>query len=225
VYVDIRHHGKDFLSKRFPGISEECLKRGIDISKDLIPVTPAAHYLCGGIKTNEYGETSISGLLAFGECSQTGVHGANRMASNSLLECLAFTAISARNQTINNQENKVYTQKYETKIVESASQIKSELQTTMWDNVGIIRNYVGLENALNSVERLRKRLELITGINKEIIETRNMIDVASLIVKAALTRKESRGTHNMDEYHFKDDEKWLKHIVFKGDKLEIKKFD
>ena len=96
VYLDIRHKGKSFILDRFPMIHQECLKYDVDITEDLIPVSPAAHYICGGIKTNEYGETTVANLLAFGECTCTGVHGANRLASNSLLESVVFSSLGAQ---------------------------------------------------------------------------------------------------------------------------------
>jgi L-aspartate oxidase len=226
VYIDIRHRGEEYLLKRFPGISKECLKRGIDITKDLISVTPAAHYLCGGIKTNEYGETNILGLLAFGECSNTGVHGANRLASNSLLECLSFTAISARKQNKISPEITVQSQNRDTKSAKVFIEIRHELQETMWKNVGIIRNTESIGQALKQVQRLKEKLDSYKSkLNKDALETKNMVDVAYLITMAILNRKESRGTHKVDEYPHNNDENWLKHIVFTGNEFEIRKLD
>jgi L-aspartate oxidase len=222
VYIDIRHRDEDFLLSRFPGISDECLKRGIDITKEKIPVTPAAHYLCGGIMTNEYGETSIPRLLAFGECAHTGVHGANRLASNSLLECLAFTALSARIQPKLTKEIDVQSRNSVTKTVQVVSDIHHELQDIMWQNVGIIKSTGSLNQALKKIHELRKTLDsLIFGLNKDALEAKNMMDVASLITKAAKYRKESRGTHKLNEYTLNDDENWLRHIVFKGDEVKV----
>jgi len=224
VYIDIRHRGEEYLLNRFPGISKECLKRGVDVTKDLIPVTPAAHYLCGGIKTNEYGESNIPGLLAFGECSNTGVHGANRLASNSLLECLAFTAISARKQVKISQEITVQSQNCETKSAEGIYEIRRELQGSMWKNVGIIRNTESLGQALKQVQGLKEKLgSNKSEFNKDALETKNMVDVAYLITRAAMIRQESRGTHKVDEYPHNDDENWLKQIIFTGNEFEIRK--
>lgn len=204
AYLDISHKGKEFIKSRFPNIYSGCLKHGIDITRDKVPVSPAAHFLCGGIKTDSYGETTIKNLFAVGECACTGVHGANRLASNSLLECLVFSARAAtraknmRNANTNPAHPDF--KKYEiTKLSRNAEKnlvsIKNVLKGIMWDCVGIIRTKWGLETALGKIEKLREKFNLNfeNKINKEIIETKNMIEVSKLIVNASLRRKKSIG--------------------------------
>jgi L-aspartate oxidase len=223
VFLDIRHKGEKFLKKRFPSIYRECLKHGISPSRDLIPVSPAAHYLCGGIITNEFGETSIEGLFSFGECACTGVHGANRLASNSMLECLVFTTLAFKHM------EKYLGKKVEMKVeppedvtfiatVAEVETLRDKVRDTMWRYVGITRSVEGLEYALKTLQEAERRVNkmIVQGINVELIELRNMVTVAELIAKAALIRKESRGTHYMKEYPERDDKNWLKHVIFSG---------
>ena len=230
VYLDIRHKGKKFILGRFPMIYQECLKYDIDITQDLIPVSPAAHYICGGIKTNEYGETSIINLLAFGECACTEVHGANRLASNSLLESVVFSSLGAK-KIKKYIKNVIETapQKYDSPFSNIETQeinyLKLELKNAMWEQVGIIRNKEKLGLMLKKLEYLRKRINIIRklGINAQFLELENMITVANLITKAAFTRKESRGTHYRRDYPKTDNKNWLKHICLekKAEKIEI----
>jgi len=227
VFLDMRHKGEKFLRKRFPTIYRECVKYGISPARELIPVSPAAHYLCGGIRTNEFGETSIPGLLAFGECACTGVHGANRLASNSLLECLAFTALAFKHVEKHlgkKVEMKVELQEdvtFETFAEEET--LRDEVRDTMWKYVGITRSVEGLEYALKILQEAENRVNkmIVQGINVELIELRNMVTVAELVARAALIRRESRGTHYMKEYPERDDMNWLKHIIFSGAELRI----
>jgi len=220
VYLDIRHKGKNFILDRFPMIYQECLKYDIDITEDLIPVSPAAHYICGGIKTNEYGETSVENLLAFGECACTGVHGANRLASNSLLESVVFSSLGAekakhylKNEIMVHLQQKEAVSNIETQELDY---LKSELRKAMWDYVGIIRNEEQMEVMLKKLEHQNKRLAAITknGVNTRVLELKNMLTVSNLVTKAAYIRKESRGTHFREDYPKTDDKNWLKHICF-----------
>ncbi len=221
VYLDIRHKGKSFILDRFPMIHQECLKYDVDITTDLIPVSPAAHYICGGIKTNEYGETTVANLLAFGECTCTGVHGANRLASNSLLESVVFSSIGAQ-KAKNYLKNEIEAppQQKETAFANIETQelnyIKAELRTAMWDYVGIIRTEEKMGLMLRKLEHLNRRLDAFggTGVNTRFLELKNMVTVANLITKAAHTRKESRGTHYRTDYPTTDDKNWLRHICF-----------
>ncbi len=223
VYLDIRHKGKNFILDRFPMIYQECLKYDVDITEDLIPVSPAAHYICGGIKTNEYGETSINNLLAFGECTCTGVHGANRLASNSLLESVVFSSLGAKKikKYVNNNiesafedKNYVYSKNIEN---QELNYLKVELRKAMWDNVGIVRNKEQMGLMIRKLENINNRLSTIcrNGINTQYLELMNMVIVAKLITMAALTRKESRGTHYRSDYPIEDNKNWLIHICFK----------
>jgi L-aspartate oxidase len=223
VYIDIRHRGKDFILNRFPTIHEECLKYGIDITKDLIPVSPAAHYICGGIKTNEYGETSIKKLLAFGECACTEVHGANRLASNSLLDSVVFSSLGAvkAKQFLKNDSKPLNLR--ERKIHEYNGQelgvLEMELRKGMWDNVGIVRNEKNLSLMARKLRQLKTRINELNrnGLNVQFLQLKNMITVGELITQASLIRKESRGTHYREDYLFGDDKNWLKHICLEGD--------
>lgn len=230
VYLDMRYKSKSFILKRFPMIYQECLKYGIDITKDLIPVSPAAHYICGGIKTNEYGETSIRNLLAFGECACTEVHGANRLASNSLLESVVFSSLGAlKAKRLLKNEIKAPKQRKEGKIHDVNGQelenLEAELRKAMWDYVGIVRNEENLNLMLGKLMQLEKRINDLNGngVNVRFLELKNMATVSKLITKAAQIRKESRGTHYREDYPSTDDKNWLKHICLerKGENLRM----
>ena len=218
VYLDMRHKNKGFILNRFPMIHQECLKYGIDITRDLIPVSPAAHYICGGIKTNEYGETNIRNLLAFGECACTEVHGANRLASNSLLESVVFTSLGAlRAKRFLRNEIKAKKPQKEVKFCDMNGQELAnhevELRKAMWEYVGITRNKENLNLMLEKLKYMGKRIHDLNenGINVWFLELKNMATVGRLITEAAQIRKESRGTHYREDYPSTDDKNWLKH--------------
>lgn len=211
VYLDIRHKPKDFLTSHFPVIYEKCLSRGIDMTKDLIPVVPAAHYLCGGVLTNQNGETDISGLYAIGETACTGVHGANRLASNSLLECLVFAdaAASSAMLALQNQKNRQDiipdwkpTIRTDTDEMVVISHMWEEIRRLMWNYVGIVRSDKRLERAQHRLDNLLQEVKdyyFNLKVHPDILELRNIALVASLTVQCALKRKESRGIHfNID---------------------------
>ncbi|MDD5709786.1 MAG: L-aspartate oxidase [Candidatus Marinimicrobia bacterium] len=224
AYLDMTHlPGKKVLS-HFPNITAQCREQlRIDISKELIPVVPAAHYVCGGIMTNLNGQTSMHNLFAAGETAHTGVHGANRLASNSLLEALVFAHRAAKRviEKKRNIFNNVYipdwddtdvTNQQEWRLVRNN---RSELQTIMWDYVGIVRSTVHLNRALRRMSTLYDEIEDYyrrTRINKDMLELRNLSAVAYLIVRSALRRSESRGLHYMSDYPEKDD-KFLKDTI------------
>jgi len=221
VYIDIRGRGKEYIVKRFPSIYEECLKQGIRMDQDLIPVSPAAHYLCGGVKTNLYAETNIPGLLVIGETACTGVHGANRLASNSLLECLVFSdmaASKAKQDTVDFPEQ-VYGDKIDSE--EKTSVYRKVIQDMMWKHVGILRKTSDLHDTINQLDKIydnaNKALKEETNLSN--IEARNLACVARLVARAAYSRKESRGTHMLLDYPVRDDENWLKHIEFKKEDM------
>lgn len=212
VYLDTSDIPRDKLIKRFPTIANKCLDNGIDITKDLIPVAPAAHYFMGGVKTNLKGETSIKGLYAIGEVSSTGLHGGNRLASNSLLECVVcayevaeFLSNSDLSFDIpkNEKFDKIIS-KYETPNVENkidVQNLKSKLKDLMWNNVGIYRNEKSLNDAINGLNELEKEFpKQDKYLSKEEYEFKNMLISARLIVKSAIRRKESRGAHYRTDY-------------------------
>ncbi len=206
VLLDIRHKGSNYIKKRFPYIYEQLWWHGIKMDQDMIPVAPAAHYVCGGIHTDYDGKTSLDGLYAFGEVANTGVHGANRLASNSLLECLVFSAravdsakkyatkiqdtISKKFPTTNHQIS-------ETTQSQQITKLKIDIQKTMWENVGIVRNEKDMKKSLEKLKKLKEEVEKIykNGINQEILELRNLNTVAILITEAALEREKSIGCH------------------------------
>ena len=221
IFLDMTHLGKDYLKRRFPNIYKECLKYGIDMAKKPIPVCPTAHYICGGVKIDLDGKTNIKNLYTVGEASCSGLHGADRLASNSLTDGLVFGARLANylEKSIKNKEiseikinEKIIINKKSNKKTEI---LKSRLQNLMWDKVGIIRNRKGLNSAMKTIKRLEKQIKMIKkeGINKNIIELDNMVLVSKLIAASALKRKESRGTHFIEEFPDRDDERWKKHSV------------
>ena len=195
----------------FPNIYEKCLSIGIDVFKDYIPVAPAAHYSCGGIKADEWGRSSIHQLYACGECASTGLHGANRLASNSLLEAMVFAhrcykdSVSKIND-INFMENiPDWNAKgtNEPKEMILITQSLKELQLLMTDYVGIVRTNVRLERAMNRLDILHKETEQLyqnTSVSKQLCELRNLITTGYLIVKSAQFRHESRGLHYNTDY-------------------------
>ena len=223
VYIDIRERGIEYLSHRFPGIYAECLERGIKMDKDLIPVSPAAHYMCGGVKVNEYGETSIKGLLAFGETGCSGVHGANRLASNSTLECMAFTHLASERIPESDSKFPVYIVTGKNKPSNPSKEVRGHIQNIMWGAFGIIRKLDEMENYLHVLEKTLEETNLnpINQIHHSSVEDRNLAALAMLVAKSAVTRLESRGTHKLDEYPKRDDQNWLKHIEIKEEKVTL----
>lgn len=212
VYLDTSDIPRGKLIKRFPTIANKCLDNGIDITKDLIPVAPAAHYFMGGVKTNLKGETSIKGLYAIGEVSSTGLHGGNRLASNSLLECVVCAyevAEFLRNSDLSfdipkNEKFDKIISKYEIPNVKNkidVQNLKSKLKDLMWNNVGIYRNEKSLNDAINGLNELEKEFpKQDKYLSKEEYEFKNMLISARLIVKSAIRRKESRGAHYRTDY-------------------------
>ncbi len=214
VYLDIRHKNETFLKKRFPNIFKECLNYGIDMSKDLIPVVPAAHYSCGGIQTDINGFTGINGLYAVGEVASTGFHGANRLASNSLLEAIVIAKFATKDilkrlceireiqldkairswtcgDATNSDELVVITHNWD------------EIRHFMWDYVGIMRTNKRLERAKTRIKNIRNEIEKYYWdfiVTSDLIELRNIASVAEIIIDAALKRKNSVGLHFNSDY-------------------------
>lgn len=211
VYLDITHRSKGDLLSHFPNIYEKCLSIGLDMTKDYIPVTPAAHYLCGGIMVDNYGATSIRNLYACGECSSTGLHGANRLASNSLLEAAVyahriFVDVSSKFKSIDYQDNIPDWDESNTKLSNEDILVTHNLRETqkfMSDYVGIVRSDFRLERAMRRLGLLYEETESFykrTKLSVKLCELRNVIQVAYLVVKSAMSRKESRGLHYTTDY-------------------------
>ncbi len=224
AFLDMTHLPAKKVLKHFPNIAKHCKEHlKIDISKELIPVVPAAHYVCGGVMTNLNGQTSMHNLFAAGETAHTGVHGANRLASNSLLEGIVFAHRAAQRviEKDRNTLNKVYIPEWDDTDVTNEQEWslirnnRNELQSIMWDYVGIVRSKVQLNRAITRMTTLYEEIEEYyrrTRVSLDLLELRNLSAVAYLIVRSALRRNESRGLHYMSDYPEKDD-KFLKDTI------------
>lgn len=233
AYLDITHKPAEFIHERFPTISDTTKRYGLDISVDLIPVRPGAHFMMGGIRTNTDTETNLKGLYACGEVACTGVHGANRLASNSLLECLVYgtragtnAATFANSHQLQDKvgtatrdsltnDRKLKTDNYSIEV------IKDAIQETLWENVSIERNGEGLRQTLAELEDLKVHLEEVRATPEmtaiSVIETVNMLDVALMITQSALLRTESRGAHYRADCPTQDDANWHNRILITHD--------
>ncbi len=213
VHLDISHRDPEFILGHFPTIAERLAKPdiGIDITREPIPVVPAAHYTCGGVMVDLHGCTDVPGLFAAGEVTQSGLHGANRLASNSVLECLVFGLAAARyiNANWNDLPPPPPIRAWdESRVTNSDEEVVvhhnwREIRRFMWDYVGIVRTTKRLERALNRVELLREETEEYYGnfrVTPDLVELRNLVEVSGLIVRSALTRQESRGLHYTLDY-------------------------
>lgn len=211
VYLDTTHLGQEVFDKHFPNIYNYCMSKGLDPLKDYLPIAPAAHYSCGGIKTNQDGETSIKHLFAAGECASTGLHGANRLASNSLLEALVYAhrCYLKASQDLENLSFKFDLPDWDAegttapKEMILITQSFKELKSIMSDYVGIVRNNVRLKRAMRRIDLLHEEVENLydhTLLSPQLIELRNSITTAYLIIKGASFRKESRGLHHTTDY-------------------------
>ena len=210
VYLDISHKSPDFIKSHFPTIYARCLELGIDITKEWIPVVPAAHYSCGGVMTNLAGQTDLAHLYAIGETAYTGLHGANRLASNSLLECLVFGEAVAKHILQSKVDSTSFELPHwdESRVTDADEEILithtwNELRRFMWNYVGIVRTNKRLSRALHRIHMLRDEVhEFYTNfkVSHNLIELRNLLQVAELIVESAIARHESRGLHFSRDY-------------------------
>jgi len=226
VHLDITHKSKQFIIKHFPNIYNRCKKFDIDITREPIPVVPAAHYTCGGIMTNIHAQTDIQNLYAIGETAFTGLHGATRMASNSLLECIVFAQSAADDivsklsttpaiKKVQNWDESRVTGSEEAVLV---SHNWDELRRVMWDYVGIVRSNKRLMQARQRIDMLTREVDDYYRqykINNDLIELRNLVQVADLIIQSAMLRKESRGLHYNLDYPYKDDKLYKKDTILK----------
>lgn len=219
VFLDITFKSREYLENRFPNIYKTCFDYGIDISNDYIPVAPAEHYCMGGIKTDVDGCTNISGLYACGEVACTGIHGANRLASNSLLEGLVFGRKIARKiESEEKGKSLPYINMDSLYILNKDNDIllrsmKEEIQSAMTKYVGIIRNEEGLKRAGEIIYDLGLKYSDLTGFSLTNLEVANMLTVARLVIESALERKESRGAHYRSDFSKTDDNNWKKNIT------------
>jgi L-aspartate oxidase len=211
VHLDISHREPEFVLEHFPTIAAKLAELGIDITRQPIPVVPAAHYTCGGVVVDLDGRTDLKGLYAAGEVTQSGLHGANRLASNSVLECLVFGLATARHINAHwddLQPPPAIRPWDESRVTHSDEEVVvhhnwSEIRRFMWDYVGIVRTTKRLERALNRVNLLRQETADYYGnfrVTPDLVELRNLVEVAGLIVRSALARKESRGLHYTLDY-------------------------
>jgi L-aspartate oxidase len=209
VFLDISHKGEEFILNHFPNIHARCLELGIDIARDPIPVVPAAHYTCGGIISDLHGRTDLEGLYVAGEASCTGLHGANRLASNSLLECIVFSE-AAVNDILSQQAKALpaLPKWDESRVTDADEEVVishnwDELRRFMWDYVGIVRTTKRLKRAKHRIALLMREIDEFYAnfrVSHDLIELRNLVFTADLIVRCALRRKESRGLHYSRDY-------------------------
>jgi L-aspartate oxidase len=211
VWLDITHKSAEFIQEHFPTLYSRLMELGIDITKEMIPVVPAAHYTCGGVVVDQHSQTDIAGLYAIGETSYTGLHGANRMASNSLLECFVYGMSAAEHiqQNFQKQQNMPEVPAWDaSKAMHPDENVVilqnwDELRQTMWNYVGIVRTTKRLERALHRVEMLKHEITEYYQdyhVSKNLIELRNLVLVSEMIIRCAMERKESRGLHYTLDY-------------------------
>ncbi len=218
VLLDISHKPEGFIRKHFPTVYQHCLELGFDMARQPLPVVPAAHYTCGGVRTDLKGHSDLENLYVVGESACTGLHGANRMASNSLLECLVFATAAARDIGGRLDATSLppeLPEWDESQVTDSDEEVVvshnwGELRRFMWDYVGIVRTNKRLQRARRRVELLQQEIQEYYGnfrVNNDLLELRNLVQVAELIIHSAQLRKESRGLHYTLDYPRRDDSK------------------
>jgi L-aspartate oxidase len=225
VWLDLSPIPESHLRQRFPNIVAECEARGIDVSRDPLPVVPAAHYACGGVWTDQHGKTTVPGLFAAGEVACTGVHGANRLASNSLLEAVVYSHRAAEQLALElAQAHPVVHDSAPTGTATTCAgewgQLRADLRHTMWSDAGIIRRDDGLQRAAAQLGTLLAEIEqgfTEGGVSLEAVEARNLALTAVLVVTSALRRQESRGLHYNTDYPYRDNERFLRDTIVKRD--------
>jgi len=237
VFLDISFKPADFIRQRFPLIHSTCLKLGIDITREPIPVVPAAHYLCGGVMVDTRGRTSLPGLYASGEVACTGLHGANRLASNSLLEAVVYSSLAAADVISEHRRRKLvlptfpkwrYTHKEDPDEKVVITQNWDEIRRFMWNYVGIVRSHKRLLRAKRRIDSLAHELHEFywdQELTVDLLELRNIAVVADLIITAALYRKESRGLHYNIDYPERDDQHWQVNTVLENGQCYSEKLE
>ena len=225
VYLDVTHKPDDFIVERFPTIFETTQRYGLDIRTDLVPVRPGAHFMMGGIRTNAEAETNVRGLYACGEVACTGVHGANRLASNSLLECLVYGARAGTNAAVFAQNQPTgfsFSEREMPPTAPIAIDTVDTIRETLWKNVGIERTGEGLQETRAALQEVAEIAEHLGNVEEpctqSTCEAANMLDVARCITEAALLRTESRGAHYRSDFPEKDDTAWHRRIILTQDK-------
>jgi L-aspartate oxidase len=223
VYLDLTHLNAATVQKRFPRIYATCMQHNIDITEDLIPIRPAAHYSMGGVRTDLDGRASIAGLYAAGEAAATGVHGANRLASNSLLEGLVYGAragtvmreeLEHRRPKVGGQPKVAYSNG---PVDAGIEEVIGQIQDLMWNDVGIVRTRRGMQEAIYKLQELAPRVA--NPRTRRAYEAANLHVAGLLVARSALAREESRGAHYRTDFPDHDDKKFLKHSVVKGEKV------
>ena len=210
------------IETRFPGIMKECAARGFDIRREPIPVVPAAHYACGGIRTDANGRTSLRGLFAAGEVACTGVHGANRLASNSLLEAVVYShraaqalpvSLAQAARTSDGRSEPVAPLPRGRERDGAWQAVRASIRQALWEDVGLVRTDARLGRAARRLEALRAGMNDGSVRDPEYIEVRNLLEVAELVVRSARLRRESRGLHHNTDYPYRDNERELRDTV------------
>jgi L-aspartate oxidase len=235
VFLDMTHRSRDFIERRFPNIHATCLSFGIDMTSEPIPVVPAAHYSCGGVQVDTNGQSSLAGLLAIGECTCTGLHGANRLASNSLLEGAVYGHRAAQHArtVVDELRSSPWPALPPWDPGHARPSDEGVVIAQNWDEIRrVMSNYVGIVRTVRRLMRARRRLELLVGeihtyywdyiITNDLIELRNLATVAQLIIECAMRRRESRGLNYNLDYPTRDDARWQRDTVV--DRLMLEGF-